>query len=324
MRTIGIEYPAQGTTAFCDLGEPGKPGPSEILIRTEFTGITNGTERHALMGEHVWAGNFPSRHGYQHVGIVEACGDAVTEFSVGQRVFHGHYVGHRAWNMVDVADPGHLTMPLPTDFDPRHAALLGVAGVGMRGSRRTRIGVGMDVWCLGGGPIGQFAAQSARAAGARVTMTEIDDRRLTTAKELGAHRVLDAREDDIWDRLKETGQYHVILDSSGVPGLLPDIFSHNLLPHAGVIGLLAVRSDTTFPWSMLHGTEASIEVSCHFELDDLRVLIDTIQRGVIQVEPLITHTVGIDDAVSTADKVGMYDLMRDNPRDLLGVVFDWS
>jgi 2-desacetyl-2-hydroxyethyl bacteriochlorophyllide A dehydrogenase len=319
MRTNGIEYTAQGQTAFCDLGTPPKPAATEVLIRTEFSGITNGTERHALMGEHVWKGNFPSSHGYQHVGVIDAVGEAVTDFSVGQRVFFGHYVGHRAWNVIDVADAGgsHLTMPIPDGMDPRHAALLGVAGVAMRGIRRTRIGVGMNVWCLGGGPIGQFAAQSARAAGARVTVSEIDDRRLAVAKELGTHRVLDAREDDLFDKLKEAGQYHAIIDTSGIPSLLPDIFANNLLAHAGVMGLIAVRSDVTFPWSMMHGTEASIEVSCHFSLDDLRVLIDLIGREVINVEPLITHTVPIDDAI------GVYDTMRDNPRDLLGVVFDW-
>jgi 2-desacetyl-2-hydroxyethyl bacteriochlorophyllide A dehydrogenase len=319
MRTNGIEYTAQGQTAFCDLGTPPKPAATEVLIRTEFSGITNGTERHALMGEHVWKGNFPSRHGYQHVGVIDAVGEAVTDFTVGQRVFFGHYVGHRAWNVIDVADAGgsHLTMPIPDDMDPRHAALLGVAGVAMRGVRRMRMGVGMNVWCLGGGPIGQFAAQSARAAGARVTVSEIDDKRLAVAKELGAHRVLDARKDDLFDKLKEAGQYNAIIDTSGIPSLLPDIFAHNLLAHAGVMGLIAVRSDVTFPWSMMHSTEASIEVSCHFSLDDLRVLIDLIEREVINVEPLITHTVPIDDAV------GIYDTIRDDPRALLGVVFDW-
>ena len=323
MRTIGIEYPSQGKTAFCELGKPPEPSPTQILIRTEFSGITNGTERHALMGEHGWKGAFPGRHGYQHVGVVEAVGSAVTEFTVGQRVFHGHYVGHRGWNVVDVSNGdtasngSHLTIPVPDSIDPRHAALLGVAGVAMRGVRRTRIGVGMNVWCLGGGPIGQFAAQSARAAGARVTVSEIDDRRLAVAKELGAHRVLDARDADYIEQVKVGGPYHVILDSSGTGSLLPDIFANGFLRHGGVIGLLAVRTDTTFHWSMLHGTEGSIEVSCHFGLDDLRVLIDLIGRGVIGVEPLITHVAKIDDAI------GIYDTMRDDPRALLGVVFDW-
>ena len=95
----------------------------------------------------------------------------------------------------------------------------------------------MNVWCLGGGMIGQFAAQSARAAGARVTVSEIDDRRLQVAAEVGAHLTLNARDGDFWDRLKEGGPYNAILDSSGVEGLLPDI-AKNLLDSYGVNALI--------------------------------------------------------------------------------------
>ena len=324
MRNIGIEYPEQGRAAFYDLGEPPAPGPTEILIRTEFSGITNGTERHSLMGEHGWKGAFPSRNGYQHVGTVEAVGEAVAVFHAGQRVFFGHYVGHRGWNVVDVSDDAagtnasHLVMPLPDNVDPAHCALLGVAGVAMRAIRRFRVGVGANVWCLGGGVIGQFAAQSARASGARVIFSEIDNRRLAVAGELGAHRTLDARSDDFLAQIKEGAPYDYIIDSSGTESLLPMIFENGLLAHAGVIGLIAVRSETTFTWGMLHGTEASIEVSCHFGLDDLRVLIDLIRRDVINVGPVISHTVPIDDAV------GVYETLRDDPSELLGVVFDWG
>ena len=82
MRTLGLEYTAPGETAFCDLGEPPDVQPTEILIATRYSGITNGTERHALLGEHGW-GQYPSRHGYQHVGEVVAAGEAVEGFSVG-------------------------------------------------------------------------------------------------------------------------------------------------------------------------------------------------------------------------------------------------
>ncbi|MDP6051325.1 MAG: alcohol dehydrogenase catalytic domain-containing protein [Candidatus Latescibacteria bacterium] len=86
MRTIGIEYPAPNRMHFCELGDPGELSPSQILIRTEFSGITNGTERHAMLGEFNWK-HFPGRHGYQHVGIIEATGNEVEGFNTGERVF---------------------------------------------------------------------------------------------------------------------------------------------------------------------------------------------------------------------------------------------
>ncbi len=70
---------------------------------------------------------------------------------------------------------------------------------------------------------------------------------------------------------------------------------------------------------MLHaGVEGSIEVSCHFDLDDLRVLLHFVRLGIIRMEPLISHRVPIDDALA------VYETLRDRPADLLGVVFDWT
>lgn len=321
MHNFGIEYPALGQMAFCDLGEPGAPPPDSILLRTIYSGVTNGTERHAMMAEHGWK-HFPGRHGYQQVAVVEAVGERVEAFAPGDVVFNGHYVGHRSWQMVDVGSeryraPNHLTVRLPRDEDPKRYALLGVAGVGTRGVRRTRVSLGQNVWVCGMGPIGQFAAQAARAAGARVTVSDVNERRLAAATEAGAHRALDARDPATDAALKAGGPYDVIVECSGSAGILPQIARDGLLARRGAIALLAVRSDTTFHWSMLHGIEASIEVSCHFDVDDLRVLVQLIGQGVVRVEPIISHVAPIAEAPA------IYAAMRDDPASLLGVVFDW-
>lgn len=319
MRTIGIEYPAKGRMHFKELGDPPKLAPTEVLVHTHYTGITNGTERHAMMGEHGW-GQFPSAHGYQCVGTIDAVGSAVTEFAVGDWVFFGQYLGHRGWHAVDVSVPNgtHLCQTLPTSDDYKRYALLGVAGVGMRGVRRCRTQPAQNVWVAGLGPIGQFTAQSARALGARVTVSDVNEKRLAIARQLSAHRCLHAGDPDIMEQLKAQGPYERIFDCCGLDSFLLDIFKHQLLARAGVVGCLAVHSQTTFHWSMLHMTEGSIEVSCHFSLDDLKVLIHFIEHGIIRIEPLISHMVSVDDAPR------IYATLRDKPTELLGVIFDWS
>lgn len=99
------------------------------------------------------------------------------------------------------------------------------------------------------------------------------------AKACGAHRVINVHEQGM-EPLREGAPYDSIIDCSGAPSLLQQIHEMRLLAYKGVIGLVAVRSQTEFPWAMLHGTEASIEVSCHFSLDDLRVLLYFVLRGV--------------------------------------------
>ena len=324
MRTTGIEFAEKGKAVIKELGSPPPPKPTEILIETAYSGITNGTERHALMAEHGW-GQFPSCHGYQHVGRVRAVGDAVTTFQPDQWVFYGDYVGHRGWNLVDFATPPgqaaapRLVLPLPEDVDKQQCALFGTAGVALRGVRRFQVSPAKRVWVVGQGLIGGFAAQAARAYGAEVTVTDVNPGRLERARQWGPHRLLDATDDKATlAALKERAPYDYIIDGSGIPGLLDQIWQNQLIAHHGCIGLLAVRTDTTFHWSMLHGTEGSIEVSCHFTFDVLRVLLHFVRNGTIQIEPMISHRPPIDDALS------IYGQLRDDPGSLLGVVFDWS
>jgi 3-hydroxyethyl bacteriochlorophyllide a dehydrogenase len=322
MRRIGIEYPQRGQMRLSDIGEPPPLQPTQILIRTCYTGVTNGTERHALLGEHGFT-VYPSRHGYQHVGQVEAVGASVKEFQPGDWVFYGQYVGHRGWNVVDVGCTdvhsygSHLCLRLPEGIDYRLCALFGVAGVAVRAVRRFRVQPAQRVWVAGVGVIGQFAAQAARAYGAYVTVTDLQPRRLEVAKACGAHRVINVHEQGM-EPLREGAPYDSIIDCSGAPSLLQQIHEMRLLAYKGVIGLVAVRSHTEFPWAMLHGTEASIEVSCHFSLDDLRVLLYFVQQGTIRIEPVVSHVVPIEQAPA------VYETLRDRPADLLGVIFDWT
>jgi len=323
MRDIGIEYPARGEMRFFELGPPPAPRATEILIETRFSGITNGTERHALVGDHGW-GRYPGRHGYQHVGQVAAAGGEVRQFAVGDWVFYGQYVGHRGWHIVDVgegegSDAGaHLTIKLPDDVDRSECALLGVAGVGLRGVKRIRVRPGHKVWVAGAGPIGNFSAQCARALGAQVTVTDIVRHRLEVARETGAWQALPASDDGAWKALEDAGPFDRIIDACSAESLFHDIYHHQLLARGGVIAAMAVRDEARFPWGLLHGTEASIEVACHFSCQELRELIGYLRSGEIRIAPLISHRAPIDSAPE------IYALLRDRPHELLGVAFEWQ
>jgi len=320
MHNIGIEFTACGQMGFYDLGDPPDPSPTQILIRTHYSGITNGTERHALMADFGYGGSYPGRHGYQHVGIVEAVGSQVRAFREGDVVFYGQYVGHRGWHIVEIgsANQTHLCLKLPDNVDHELCALLGVAGVGMRHIRRIRVAPAQNVWVAGLGPIGQFSAQSARAFGAYVTVTDVVQHRLDVAKELGAHRVINVSDPSGIELLKQDGPYNCIVDACGSLSLLMDIHRNRLLAYRGVIGLIAVRGETTFQWGMLHTLEGSFEVSCHFSLDDLNVIMHFLKLGIIRIEPLVTHRVSITEAPR------IYEIMCDQPRELLGVIFNWK
>ncbi len=303
---------------FADLGPAPSPGPTQVLLETLFSGVTNGTERHALMCDHGYGGgHFPSRHGYQHVCRVAAVGEEVRGLSVGEVVFLGEYVGHVGWHVRDMMAAPPLMVKLPPDLDEGECALLGVAGVALRAIRRTRVSAGMRVLVIGLGPIGIFAAQSARAVGAHVTAADIVDMRLDAARATEAHRVVDMRADDAWEKVEAGKPYDVVFDGAGYERLFFDVAEHGLLAHHGAVAAISVRGETLFPWSMLHTTEAAIEVSCHFSAAELEDLVRFLRDGAVQIGPIISHRVSIGEAPQ------VYAMMRDDPRALYGVIFDW-
>ena len=318
MKCIGIEFPELGEARLFDLPGPPQPGPTEIVTRTLFSGVTNGTERHTLMAD--FGSRFPARSGYQHVSIVEEVGGRVDQFSGGETVFLGNHGGHRGWHLVDLAAANpreRLCIELPPDLEHEFCALFGIAGVGFRHSRRIRVAAPMRVWVAGLGLIGQSVAQASRALGAHVTVTDLDPRRLEIATQLGAHRVIDINDDSAVESLSEGGPYDRIVDACGAPDLFDFIYEHKLLALYGAIGALAGRQPTVFHQTMLHALRASIESSSHFTLEDLGILRHFCQLGTVRIAPMVTHRVPVEEAPS------IYATMRDEPSELLGVIFDW-
>ncbi|MCY3708266.1 MAG: zinc-binding dehydrogenase [Caldilineaceae bacterium] len=319
MKCIGIEFPELGEARLFDLPDPPQPGPTEIVTRTLFSGVTNGTERHSLMAD--FGSRFPARAGYQHVSVIEEVGRRVDQFSTGETVFLGNHGGHRGWHRVDLAAANpreRLCLRLPPEMEHEYCALFGIAGVGFRHSRRIRVAAPMRVWVAGLGLIGQSVAQASRALGAHVTVTDVDPRRLQIAAQLDAHCVIDIGDDSAVESLTEGGPYDRIVDACGAPDLFDFIYEHKLLALYGAIGALAGRQPTVFHQTMLHALRASIESSSHFTLEDLGILRHFCQLGTVRIAPLVTHRVPVGQAPA------VYATMRDDPAELLGVIFDWQ
>ena len=317
MRNKSIQFVSKGKTGFLEIGNPPVLKEDEILLDTLYSGITNGTERHALLTEHGFGGgNFPSRHGYQHVSEVTKVGASVKNYKVGDIVFLGEYIGHNAWNIIK---ENALMIKLPADIDIKYCALFGVAGVALRSIRRMGVSLGDKVWVVGQGPIGQFTAQAAKAAGAEVTVTDFNDTRLKVSKECGIHHILNAKESTTVSKLKELGKFDYIYDCCSYDKLLFDINNNSLLADSGTIGMMAVRSNVEYPWGLLHcGAEGRIETSCHFDKDDLRVLLFLYESNLLNVESAVSHIIPVSQAPE------IYKKLSKNDEDLLGVIFEWK
>jgi len=302
-----------------DWAEPAAPGPGQVKTRTLFSGVTNGTERNGLL-----RGNYsmpdealPAGYGYQNVGRVVEVGPDVDGLAVGDVLFMGD--DHHEFVL---AHQDGLLIKLPETIDLRHAALFGVASVAMHDVRRAETKLGDRVLVIGAGPIGQFTAQAARAAGAHVTAVDLDARRLAVAPECGAHHTIQVAGDATWEGpIRDAGPFDIVFEDSGA-----DVLGHvigsgwgsALVRHRGVVMIIAGRDTVAYSFNAGQGTEVAVLHAGHFDNSDLAEVTRLVADGVLRVAPIL------QDVAKPEQAKDIYDTLRDDPNKLLGTVFDWQ
>ena len=228
------------------------PGAGEVLIAVRHAGVC-GTDLHIADWD-PWAQSRmhpPVVIGHEFAGEIVAVGDGVAELKTGRLVTaEGHIVcGHclqcrtgnshicRNTRIIGVDRDGafaeYIVMPatnvlcldgIPTEvgaiMDPMGNAFHTVLSGDIPGS---------NVFVVGCGPIGCFAVGIARAAGAaKVIASDINPKRLTLARTMGAQVTIDATKQDVVRQVLEaTGNEgaDVVCEMSGVPSALHQAFA---------------------------------------------------------------------------------------------------
>ena len=148
--------------------------------------------------------------GLELAGVVEAVGDEVTEFAVGDRVF-GLRGGANA-ELVCVREHGALAHPPRDELRGGRSPVRraehrpGLPPVGPLRDGRTILIYGAS------GAIGTAAVQIAKATGAQVTAV-CDTKRVDLVRSLGATEVVDYTREDFTQNGKT---YDVVFDAGGV------------------------------------------------------------------------------------------------------------
>jgi 2-desacetyl-2-hydroxyethyl bacteriochlorophyllide A dehydrogenase len=295
-----------------DWPEPKAPVRNQIKTKTLFSGITNGTERNCLIG-----GNYappdsalPNAWGSQNVGRVIEVGPEATKLKVGDLLYlsadHVEYA---------VMPEDGLLIKLPEGVEPIHAALFGMASVAMRSCRHADLRMGERFLVVGAGFIGQVAAQIAAVMGARVAICDVDPSRLDLARQIGAAEEALNVADDGWQKSIANESFDAILDVAGVPGMEDQLIA--AAKHRGRVLFIAGRFKVSYTFNLGQGREITIQQNSHFDLSDLANLCRLVERGLVQIGPLI------QDVVPVAEADRIYRLLRDEPAKLKGTVFVW-
>lgn len=319
-----IQFPEEGR-ACLESGPVPEVRPGQILCRTIYSGISNGTERNHLTGGN-YGRRFPAGIGYQKVAEVAAVGEGVERYRVGDRVFSGAVGKHCAWFVEDAGHPDgerHLVIHLQPTLRPTEAALLGVGGVAMHNVRRARVGSGERVLVIGAGLIGLFAAQCAAAAGAHVTIANRSAGRLEVARELGAHATVELSSGEKWADLRRQGPFDVVFETTG-GDVLDQIIGRSdgpprgLVRHGGRLALVGGRFEVSFESNSAQFQSLQILLSAHFRREDLLELVRLVEAGRVQIGPLVRDVVPVEQAEA------IYTRLYREAGSLLGTVLDWT
>jgi 2-desacetyl-2-hydroxyethyl bacteriochlorophyllide A dehydrogenase len=300
----------------------------ELLIRTEYSGVSQGTEIWALTGKRHEI-QFPTVPGYQSVGIVEDIGAQVSNFAVGQHVmfassrlakhFPPTWMGAHVSHALVPATGERAPIVVPEGTDPVAASLCALPAVSLRGNNMLNIGIGDLVVVIGQGLIGQGNAQLARLRGATVVATDIGAKRLELSRSVSSDIVVNVREqnlDEVVRSIKPEGADVIIETTGRSEQFAPCI---DLMRPLGQLLLQAwYPQPISFDFHQTHLKRPTIAVTCGFDATETRQCLELMRRHKLRYRELITHLLPFQEAPS------IYEQLLANSPDVLGVVFDWS
>ena len=315
--------------------ELGDPGPGEVLVRHHVTAMSPGTERASLLAlpntpAHIW----PRNVGYSAVGEIVAAGAGV-DLVPGTRVLtRGRHATADLAPMRDV-------FLVDDDVPDQNAAFHTMLRISMQAVRKARVEMGETVLVIGGGLIGQLAAQFAYVAGAgRVLVADLDPSRREMAEAVPWLESFDPTCEDARVALAEghTGGPQVVIESTGFPAPINDAFI--LAGHLARVVILGSTRGSTEQVNFYRdvhkkgltiiGAHDSIRqpdagdnpflnaLAVHWSpRRDIAVALRLAVAGRITLDPLITHR------VKGGDFKEIYDLLFDFEPSLVGCLFDW-
>lgn len=176
------------------------------------------------------------------------------------------------------------------------AAMAEPLAVALHATRRGGEMLGKSVLVTGCGPIGVLAILAARGAGANfIVATDLNGFTLAIAKKAGADIVLNTGETpEALDVYKaEKGTFDMLYECSGAQAALSSAIAA-MRPGATILQL-GLGGDMSLPMMAITAKELSLKGSFRFH-GEYAVAMGLMQKGLIDVKPLISETVGLDEA----------------------------
>ncbi len=290
-----------------------RAGPRDVVIRVERCGICGSDLSYAKIGGIPGAAS-PFAIGHEFAGVVVEAGVQVTHVAVGDRVVINPEGGENRIGsdglrggfapyllFADAAGNPDAVIPLPEALDFELGALVEPLSVGLHAVERGQVTPADRVVVFGAGPVGLAAALAAGYHGAAdVVITDLSERRLATAAELGlaTFRADSGHIDDFLKQrhgtvqldplLGEQAATDVLIEATGVGAVFQQILGvARKNARVVVVGVHFAPVELDMVNFLLR--ELNIVASIAYDNEVFARAIDMLQRGEVEAGRMISH-----------------------------------
>lgn len=305
-----------GNFIFTEIPTP-EPAPGQVRIKIKRAGICQTDNTY--INEGGFALKPPVVLGHEVAGVIDAIGEGVTGFTIGERVitqttYHvcgkcrfcrrgelNHCVERKGIGSAAnggfaeyVVNRAESIMHLPDDLTFDQGACIEPLSCGVHAlTERTVINVGSVVVIFGPGPIGLFAAQVAKAQGAYVILcgTTADEPRLDLALSLGIDMVADVQKDDVMKMVKRVTEGYgadVVVEATGARSAVA--MAMEIVARRGTFIPMGIfNSDITIDFHNIKKKELNV-LGSHAQIPtSWEKAIRLIQLGKINTDVMVSH-----------------------------------
>lgn len=333
MRTVVVVEPNK--VEIVELGEP-EPGPYQAKVRTEAAFLCNATDGKLVAGHFPGVEDYPLVLGHESAGIVEAVGEKVRNFKVGDRVIGGllfefsderHATGwggfcdytlandHLAMMEDGVADEEHgwfecyeIQTKVDDDIPVEAAAMLCTWREVYGGIGDFQITTDDDILIFGAGPVGLSFVKFTKLMGNKyVAVVDPLEHKRQKALAMGADAAFEPGDPQI-DALTETRgkPLDVVIDAVGSPAIINAALP--LIKLGGTIGVYGVIADESIT---IHKSKGPYNFNLYVHQWPTRYreraaqgpLCDWIREGKLKIEDFMTHEFPLEQINEALDAV---------------------
>ncbi len=330
MRALVLEQDKVVTVK--DIPMPEKKTADSLLIKVVGSGICNSDIHRGFGGG---AYHYPLVMGHEFSGIVEEAfsgsqyrkGDRVTVFPLlpckkcipcqsgdFAQCMDYDYFGSRCDGAFAeyVWVPEENLFPIPEHVDILHAAMTEPASVALHGVNRFSIKPNFTGMVIGGGPIGNMAAQWLKIRGCReVLMADVDEKKAELAERMGFVPVLSSKTDPVefaYEYTKGNG-IDCVIEACGFPSTF--LQATKAAGRGGQVVFLGnIRGEFRIgekDFSSILRRELIIYGTWNSKVvprgkDDWSAVLSYMDKG-LEVGALISHVVSLEDGPAVFDKI---------------------